>query len=297
MKPVSPAAPTKSMAKVGVWCLVVLFALSIATAVCLDDGNTVPVDDFAFAAFTTDGSLTDGEGRIGSVSRIPAWVSAVHSDLAGVDPDSLRPSHQRSYVIAVPTPDAEVRDTTCASTPDESIAPLPADHCKDISHVSSDSPSHAMTHSTVPDVLGFHPKLELHDRRADRRPTVSDGVGKTKVREVIDGSWDERLAAHHQQFLGNCENLLLGFSLRTCCIGILIVFAAFLVHDSRLVSNNNVASRAIDSYFVPTSTSAWFAAFPCEYIVPVATIVPSCCSPASSAPCSKAPSPFTSSTT
>jgi hypothetical protein len=74
IKPVSPAAPTKSMVKVGVWCLVILFALSIATAVCLDGGNSVPANDFTFAAFTTDGALinADADGKIESVSRIPA---------------------------------------------------------------------------------------------------------------------------------------------------------------------------------------------------------------------------------
>jgi hypothetical protein len=104
MTPIAPAASTKSMVKIGVWCVVVLFALSIATDVCLDNGNAVPDDDdFVLAAFTADAPLTDGEGRIGSVSRIPAWVSAVSSDFAGIDPDSLRPSLQRSHAIAIPT--------------------------------------------------------------------------------------------------------------------------------------------------------------------------------------------------
>jgi hypothetical protein len=85
MAPVSPAAPTKSMVKIGVWCVVVLFALSIATAVCLDHRNAVSeYDDFVLAAVTVESPLTDGDGRIGSFSRIPAWVSAVNSDFAGI---------------------------------------------------------------------------------------------------------------------------------------------------------------------------------------------------------------------
>jgi hypothetical protein len=83
MAPVSPTVPAKSMIKVGVWCVVVLFALSIATAVCLDHRNTAPeYDNFVFATTTVDSSPTNGDGRIGSFSRIPAWMSAVNSDLA-----------------------------------------------------------------------------------------------------------------------------------------------------------------------------------------------------------------------
>jgi hypothetical protein len=65
--------------------LVVLFALSVATAICLDGDSVGPADDFVFATFTTD------DESMFVASLTPAWVSAIRSDLAGIDPDR-RPS-------------------------------------------------------------------------------------------------------------------------------------------------------------------------------------------------------------
>jgi hypothetical protein len=120
MAPVSPTVPAKSMIKVGVWCVVVLFALSIATAVCLGHRNAAPeYDDFVFATIiTVDSPITNGDGTIGSFSRIPAWMSAVNSDLAGIDPDSLRPSLQRPRMYAIRTPDETAHSPTCVSAPE-----------------------------------------------------------------------------------------------------------------------------------------------------------------------------------
>jgi hypothetical protein len=73
MAPITSTVPAKSMIKVGVWCVVVLFALSIATAVCLDHSNAAPeYDDFVFAAITVDSPLTSADGRAGPFYRIPA---------------------------------------------------------------------------------------------------------------------------------------------------------------------------------------------------------------------------------
>jgi hypothetical protein len=47
------------MVKVGVWCVVILFALSIATAVCLGHHNAAPeYDDFVFATVTVESPLS-----------------------------------------------------------------------------------------------------------------------------------------------------------------------------------------------------------------------------------------------
>ena len=104
MAPASPAVPAKSMVKVGVWCVVVLFALSIATAVVLDHGSAAPVyDDFVFAAVTTDDPFTrtDGESSPSYSSLGPAWMAAIRADFAGIDPDSLRPSLHRTRFLGI----------------------------------------------------------------------------------------------------------------------------------------------------------------------------------------------------
>jgi hypothetical protein len=81
MAPVSPAVPTKSMVKVGVWCVVVLFALSIATAVCLDHRNAVPeYDDLVFATATAvfEYGWTGQQPSSGLSDRPPATLGQIH---------------------------------------------------------------------------------------------------------------------------------------------------------------------------------------------------------------------------
>jgi hypothetical protein len=71
MAPVPSAVSAKSMVQVCVWCVVVLFALSIATAVCLDHGNAAPeYDDFVFAAITVDGPFANANGE-----HVPSYSS------------------------------------------------------------------------------------------------------------------------------------------------------------------------------------------------------------------------------
>jgi hypothetical protein len=245
------------MIKVGVWCVVVLFALSIATAVCLDHRNAAPeYDDFVFAAVSVESPPTTGDGRIGSFNRIPAWMSAVNSDLAGIDPDSLRPSLQRSRMYAIRTPDETAHNPTCVSAP-ESIG------------------DQTVAEPTVPgpgtldftNVIASHWKLEHRNRHSL--------MSERKSREVIDGdvqvpiSWDEWFALHHppQVSVDNAYTPL-GWALRIFYIIALVVFV------SALVRYFHCHHTFIDSHILPVFANAWLTIFPREIVVPVAHLVP-----------------------
>jgi hypothetical protein len=253
------------MIKVGVWCVVVLFALSIATAVCLDHRNAAPeYDDFVIATATVDSPLTNGDGRIGSFSRIPEWMYAINSDLAGIDPDSLRPSLQRSRRYAIRTPDETAHNPTCVSAP-ESIG------------------DRTIAEPTVPDpgTLDFTDVIANHwklDHRKKHQVPANDVMSTRKSREVINGdlqvplSWNERYERfallHPPQVSVSNAYTPLGWALRIFYIIALVVFVSALVRYFHL------HRAGIDSHLLPAFSTAGLTVLPREIVVPVAHLVP-----------------------